>query len=168
MKPNTKTKPAQLNDELHQLTEQEIREASRSWSTQEWEQYLRSLEVGLKESQPTLHEISHSALEANIFDVLGPSCSEETSQLIEKLVAELSEKKRFVIEKYFFEGRSNSEIAEMMGVSRQRVFTLKKKALRQLKYIAKQVVGSFPIVGAQDSENQKMVREIRPKGELSC
>lgn len=168
METKNQMEPAPNNHEGASTTEQEIKLASLSWSPEQWETYLQSLEGGLKESQPTLHEIYQSAVEANIFDLLGPSCSEATTQLIEKLVADLSDKKRFVIEKYFFDGKSNSEIAEMMGVSRQRVFTLKKKAIRQLKYTASKVVGSFPIVEAQDSENQQMVRESQPKGELSC
>jgi RNA polymerase sigma factor (sigma-70 family) len=129
-------------------SEQAIHEASKSWNPEQWESYLQTLDVGLKESLVD-GELSNRRLAFGIFDLVAEPCSEEISSIIQKLISLLTVKQKLVIEKYFFEGRTHSQIAKIMNVSRQRAFTLKKRAIRQLKRKAREVVGKSPSVEAQ-------------------
>jgi RNA polymerase sigma factor (sigma-70 family) len=171
MDPKIQMFPSFLNEEGKAESERELFHESRAWSGEEWQSYLDSLDVGLKESQLSQLEIDNLGLASNIFEYAARSCQPEISDAVEKLISILTEKQQFVIRKIFFEGLSKSQIAKIMGVSRQRVFTMKKRAIRQLKNNAKKVVGNFPIVEAQvgfETLNPEMVRESQEKGDVSC
>lgn len=140
--------------ELDLLIDESVRQASKSWGLTEWENHLKTLEGELKETPISIASYGAIASTSSVFENTSEPCSEDLSNLIAVLISNLTTKQKEVIQKYFFEGVSHSEIARTMGISRQRVFTLKKHALRRLKYKATEVVGSFPIVRALSSKGQ--------------
>lgn len=132
--------------------EESLKSESKSWSADQWEAYLQSVEVGLAEAQPSRCEVERKAIAANIFDITNSSCSEELSTVVENLLSKLSERQAFVMRKIFWEGRSERQIARSLGVSRQAVYDLKKRALKNLRKHALGVLAISPIVEAQASE----------------
>ncbi len=161
---------AYLEDLEIQRIDQEIREQSRAWSPSEWEEYLQSLETGVQESQPEASEIYRHAVAANVFDIAPATCPDELAELIKKLVDGLTERQKFVIEKYFFEGRSERQISKMLLISRQGVFDLKKRAIRQLKSRGGKALADLPLYGVRDSkdESHRRKNEDQQEGEVSC
>ncbi len=159
--------PALLNDEGQPMSEQEIKAASANWSAEQWESYLQSLEKGLVESQPEPVDIYRNALAANVFDIAPATSSDALIDLLSSLIARLSDKQKFVIEKYFFEGQSERQISRMLLVSRARVRAIKKRALRHLKFNAGKVVPSFPICGVRDPGVGHKSKS-QEQGDVSC
>lgn len=147
-----------------------LRETCRTWSAQDWELYLSSLDGHQKESQASTNTIEELGLAANIYPSFLPGCRPELSKLVGNLLKALTKKQKFVLEKIFFEGRSERQVARMMMISRTGVVDLKKRALRKLKNTHRATLSKIPIVRAQDEiqKKQSKVRESRKKGELSC
>lgn len=160
-------KPALLNGEGQPMSEQEIKEASKTWSSEQWELYLQSLEKGLVESQPEAVDIYRNALAANVFDIAPASCPEELAEVLRNLIGGLNDRQKFVIEKYFFEGQSERQISRMLLVSRARVRAIKKRALRHLRFNARKVVPGFPISGVRDPEVSHESKS-QEQGDVSC
>ncbi|MGE4133289.1 MAG: sigma factor-like helix-turn-helix DNA-binding protein [Bdellovibrionales bacterium] len=144
-----------------------LRQISKSWGPTNWEFYLSSLDGHQKECQASTNLIEESALAENIYPMFVPGCSPELSESMNRLLKSLTEKQKFVIEKIFFEGRSERQVARMMMISRTGVVDLKKRALRNLKNKAREALSKFPLVRAP-AEKQTEVRESRKKGEMSC
>lgn len=169
--PDSRRADSRVESQVATRADQEIRTESKSWTAEQWESYLATLEVGLKESQPRISEVQRQAWTSNIFDLSAAAPSEELTQKISELVSTLTERQKFIIGKIFWDGLSERQVAKMMGISRQGVFDLKKRALRRLKKNAHEVLANFPIVRARvtnQAETSLPVREGREKGEVSC
>jgi DNA-directed RNA polymerase specialized sigma subunit len=126
-----------------------IREQSKSWSAEEWESYLATLDVGLKESLSSKTEVSSRGLTANVFEYAATDCPDDVLELVERLVAQLSKRQQFVLRNVFWDGKSERQIAKMLGIGRSAVYDLKKRALKNLRKHAQGVLAKFPIVEAQ-------------------
>lgn len=129
-------------------TEDDLRSASRNWNADDWESYLRTLEVGLSESLSSKTEVNQKAITNNIFELSSSGCSKEVSMVVEQLLAHLSERQALVLRKIFWDGKSERKIAREMKTSRQAVYDLKKRALKNLRKVAQGVLATSPIVQA--------------------
>ncbi len=129
-------------------TEDDLLSASRNWSPDEWESYLRTLEVGLSESLSSKTEVNQRGISNNIFELSSSGCSEELSMVVGKLLAHLSERQALVLRKIFWDGKSERKIARELKIGRQAVYDLKKRALKNLRKVAQGVLATSPIVQA--------------------
>lgn len=68
--------------------------------------------------------------------------------VVEQLLAHLSERQALVLRKVFWDGKSERKIARELKISRQAVYDLKKRALRNLRKVAQGVLATSPIVQA--------------------
>lgn len=135
-------KSPKLNDE------EILRVESRTWSAQEWEAHLKTVEVGLSESLSSKAEVVTRGISTNIFELASAACSEELSKIVSELLAHLSERQALVLRKIFWDGKSERKIAAEMKISRQAVYDLKKRALKNLRMRAQGVLATSPIVQA--------------------
>jgi len=55
-------------------------------------------------------------------------------------LSQLSERERFVIEQLFWDGWTEAEIAQELGISQQMVSKIKGKTLRKLREILKELL----------------------------
>lgn len=129
-------------------TEDDLRSASRNWNANEWEAYLRTLEVGLSESLSSKNEVNQRGITNNIFELSSSGCAEEVSMVVEQLLAHLSERQALVLRKIFWDGKSERKIARELKIGRPAVYDLKKRALKNLRKVAQGVLATFPIVQA--------------------
>lgn len=143
-KSKNRTPQIEISDE-----DKVLREKSKSWSAEDWESYLRTIEVGLKESLSSMGEVTRMGLTSNVFEYAETDCSDDVSELVENLLSLLSERQAFVLRRVFWDGKSERQIAKMMKISRQAVYDLKKRALKNLRKRSQGVLATFPIVEAQ-------------------
>ena len=129
-----------------------IREESKNWNAQQWESYLQTVERGRSESLSTRTEVERLGITLNIFDLADTDCSEEISTLVRSLLDKLSNRQAFVLKMIFWHGKSERQIAKMMGSSRQAVYDLKKRALKNLRISFHEVLATSRIGEAQDCD----------------
>lgn len=79
--------------------------------------------------------------EEDIFNILEDEERNEYGELIQVDVSFLSEKQRFILQKYYFESVSLEEIASSLNCTKQNVHALKAKAIKKLR--GKYGVGSY-------------------------
>jgi len=127
---------------------------SRSWLAEDWEDYLKSLEGGLKESQLPLRDGDESNLTTSVFEITSNSATDQQSSQVEQILVGLTEKQSHVIRAIYWQGLSERNIARLMGISRTAVRKIKSRALKKLKLGNPGTVPVFPIVGAQAQPNQ--------------
>lgn len=133
----TKNKPW-LNPAGKPIPTHELKQISKSWSAHTWEEYLRSLEVNHREIMTSkydqilkLYENSNAHMPEDVED-------SETSAQNKKLhwaMSLLTEKQRTILQLIYWEGYSESEVADQLGTARGTVNTLKERAIRHLKML---------------------------------
>ena len=119
--------------------ERNIKEISQDWNQGDWENYLKTLEVGLRESLLSPHQWAD--LPTDPIDESGEI--DRRQALVHRLFKTLRGRQKEIIQKIFFEGLKVSEAAEMMGISRQGAFALKKRALKRLRIQATKALDNF-------------------------
>lgn len=141
------------------LSEQELESASKDWSEETWDQYLKTLEVSLKESQNLdFGSLAHSLCE-NPFLYSQTTSNEELKTIVEEGLLVLTDLERRVLRLIFFESKSEREIATQILVSRSRIQNLKRSALKKLKkYFLG--VSTFPIEKARKKTKEKNHVEV--------
>ena len=87
------------------LADAALKTVSKGWSAQTWERYLQTLEVGVKESQPSLEEIGPRGICRNIFSLLSKGASDAETARLNDLLKVLTEKQIFIIKKIFWDLR---------------------------------------------------------------
>lgn len=126
-----------------------LREESKNWNAHQWEAYLQTTEGGRSESLSTGSEVERLGIAINIFELADSDCSEEISNLVRSLHDQLTDRQAFVLKMVFWHGKSERRIAEMMGSSRQAVYDLKKRALKNLRKAFQEVLATYRIGEAQ-------------------
>lgn len=125
-----------LNDDGSRKSESQIKDDCKSWSAQNWEEYLQTQEVDQREllfdNPATSDNFSQEAHDQHIKTIFDRNDYPGLQQKLVKLMGLLSEKQRCVLHLLFWENRSVLEIAEMTGITRQSVYELKGRALTQL------------------------------------
>ena len=110
-----------------------LKENSQGWSEEEWESYLHTLEIPLRETLTRKYENLAESLEAP-----DPETSELTEKAMLRLqdaISRLSPKQRTVIQATFWEGLSTSEIARRYGMGRTTVQMHAARAITRLKHL---------------------------------
>ena len=135
MKPN---KPW-LRSDGQLKSEKEIKASCKNWNPSIWEDYLKTLEIELKEelfekplsveehSSEDHEKFYHDVLSANEFPVL-ERCLLGAAQ-------ELTGKQKSVLREHFWEGLSLRQIARSSRVSPNAIALTKERALKQLSGI---------------------------------
>lgn len=147
------------------LSEQELERVSRGWSEETWDQYLKTLEVSLKESQSSDFHIHAENLRENLFLYSQTTSSEELKTIVEDGLLILTDLERKVLRSIFFESKSEREVASQILVSRSRVQNLKRSALKKLKthFLG---VSTFPIEKAAKKTKEKNHVEVLNETDL--
>lgn len=136
------------------IGKRKFRKALRRWTPQKWEDYLRLFEGSRVESLVSPKEFERDALAPNVFQLIQESQELSACQLVHEAIWALTGRQKAVIKKIFFEGQGEGQVARSLGISRQGVFDLKKRGIRQLKTNLQVLLGKFPYVEAQASENK--------------
>lgn len=131
-----------------------LREESKNWNAQQWESYLQTTEGGRSESLSTRSEVERLGITLNIFEFADSDCSEEISNLVRSLLDQLTNRQAFVLKMIFWHGKSERRIAKMMGSSRQAVYDLKKRALKNLRKSFHEVLATSRIGEAQNLDGE--------------
>jgi RNA polymerase sigma factor (sigma-70 family) len=149
----------------HLLSEQELERVSKSWSGETWDQYLKTFEVPLKESQSSEFRTLAENLKENLFQYSQTTSNEELKAIVEVGLLALTDLERRVLRLIFFESQSEREIASQIFVSRSRVQNLKRSGLKKLKdYFLG--VSTFPIEKATKKTKEKNHAEDFNKTDL--
>lgn len=115
-----------------ELSMEQLREVSRNWSAETWEEYLQNLEV-----------YPEHFLVDNYEDALRTYGKEDSTKeesvpftdltQIENGMKKLHPMEQTVIRAMFWDRKSEREISDLLGISRRAVMKLKKDGLRRLK-----------------------------------
>ena len=126
-----------LNEDGSVRSDTEIRKAGQDWPSSVWEAYLSTLEVGRRE-EDVLSPAEMDALptEAHISVMFAMASGEKHQMLsivLDACIRELTPRQRSLIVGHYWEGKTITEMAANMGVSKQTVSKTMKKALANLK-----------------------------------
>ncbi len=117
------------------------------WSTQTWEKYLNWFEnISGQRAESLVSSKKYDEIcdtePDSIFVYSQSSADDELRVLVVKYLEKLTEHQRRVIEMCFWEGRSERYIAEKLGIRRQPVNRLKKRAFNKIKKLVREGVSS--------------------------
>lgn len=115
----------------------ELKEISKSWDEQIWNDYLNWFQSSCSEkliSKNVFDKISEE-LEKNIFEEFGYQSCPKLQDLCEQLLAALPAHQAQILRLYFYEGRTHKEIAFIFGRSDTAISYNKNTALRALKRV---------------------------------
>ena len=126
-----------LNEDGSVKSDAKIRKAGKNWPSSVWEKYLSTLEVGRRE-EDVLSPAEMDALptEAHISVMFAMASGEKHQMLsvvLDACIRELTPRQRSIIVGHYWEGKTITEMAANMGVSKQTVSKTMKKALANLK-----------------------------------
>jgi len=140
-----------INGENYKETEDAvIRFFSKVLPLEFWDEYLKPIEVGIQGLQLT--EKSYKKVCDNQRFYIWENSSQSAPLALKKAVADallqLTSKQRAVIEKYFFENKSESETASELSVDQSSVNKIKIRALERIKlYFIENVIDLTSIEG---------------------
>lgn len=145
-----------LDEKGHLLSDHELKQISKDWNQEIWEKYLESLDVGLsdRQSHPKDYDEMAEKMEHTCFEFSQTDTDDETKDKIAKVLVSLSPQQQTIIKMIFWEGRSERFIANKLRVSRYTIKTLKKRALRKLAALLKEVSPISPLVRGKKSLTQ--------------
>jgi len=125
--------PKDLNEELS--ADSTIMEISRSWTPEQWEQYLKKTEGPLKEDLLSENHYDRIADESeiSIFDYAQTSASLAITERVRTAVSSLTDRQRQVVELIFFKLKSERQTGLELGIDRSSVRKHKRKAIKNLR-----------------------------------
>ena len=126
-----------LNEDGSVKSDAEIRKVGRQWPPSVWQKYLATLEVR-REEEVVLPPSEMDALstEAHISLMFAMASGEKHKLLnvvLDACIRELTPRQRSLIVGRYWEGKTITEMAANMGVSKQTTSKTMKKALANLK-----------------------------------
>ena len=126
-----------LNEDGSVKSDAELREVNQQWPPSVWREYLATLEVR-REEEVVLPPSEMDALstEAHISLTFAMASGEKhhlLSVVLDACIRELTPRQRSLIVGRYWEGKTITEMAANMGVSKQTVSKTMKKALASLK-----------------------------------
>lgn len=133
-----------------------LKEVSKNWSTDDWENHLQSLECGIEGLQirPESYDEVCNYLTISIFDGVADDIPREQKELISKAIRSLSITDQIIIKKIFFEGISEEQVAKFLKISQPAVHYRKIRVLAHLK--------NNPIVGLIEMTRMKGKNKKKP------
>ncbi len=139
-------------EELTKKEKAQLLTKSKSWSKKQWEKHL-------EENEP-LEEMREDPLPENFDEIIseefgmwkGKEKSLTKNIDLENIcinaINKLTRKQKIVIKLTFYEGLTQKQIAEKLGVSRSSVKTIKHQSLQKLRrFLSPKLSPKFPIVG---------------------
>ena len=102
------------------------------WESLQWEMYLSSLEVPLRESTTGLYDELCENLVAEE-EPSGDSLSDDALAKVRAALESLSHRQRQIVHAHYWEGLSEHEIARRLGIHRTTVQVHLQRAIRRLK-----------------------------------
>lgn len=144
------------------LSTEAIKEVSGNWTVETWEYYLLTIEKPLKERllEPRLYDELAARQDETVFQKFCISANPNTQKLIKLLLEGLSPMQRTVIEKIFFDGRTEREAAELLNISRSSVCVYKKRALDRIKMHASEVSATTSYIGKLDINTKDFFQKV--------
>mgnify|MGYP000854696826 CR=1 FL=1 len=106
-----------LDDEGNHLADKLLIKISKNWDQATWDEYLNSLEGGLKERRVSTKKYDKICeLEVSSIFVSDESDIEKDFQ-IQKLIRKLTKKQQRAVKLYFFEQLTQNQIASRLKIS---------------------------------------------------
>ena len=145
-----------LDQKGHALSDVELKLISKDWTQEIWEKYLDSIDVTLSDRQIGIqkYDVLAESMPHTCFEFSQTDADDETKDKIAKVLLKLSPQQQKIIKMIFWEGRSERFIANELRVSRYTIKTLKKRSLRKLAELLKQVSPISPLVRGKKSLKQ--------------
>ena len=147
---NPTLKPCEGADEA-------LREESKSWTPEQWESYLKTLETPRFESllpSGQFEEVCEE-LEASVFANVQIPSSEDLIRRVQRILSCLTPRQRQALEEVYLKGKSPRKAALALGISRSAVLKLERKGLKNLRQHILQGVSTLPLVEEQAKEQEK-------------
>lgn len=128
-----------LDQDGNILSDKELREISKNWSTDTWEQFL--LETVECQASDYREDLIHPRNYDRRLEEMTESvwqCSTDRSETIGELVRRLcrdhlSPKQQYIVRMIFWDGFTERKIADVMNISRSTVVVQKRRALSKIK-----------------------------------
>jgi RNA polymerase sigma factor (sigma-70 family) len=145
--PKNQDKPW-LDSKGHIISGEELKAISKDWDQLIWEKYLDSIDVTLSDRQIGLQKYDALAesMPHTCFEFSQTDADDETKDKIAQVLEQLTPQQQKIIKMIFWEGRTERGIAKELRISRTTVQTLKKRSLRKLSDLLKQVSSISPLV----------------------
>ncbi len=146
------------------LPEHELREVSKNWNEQTWEEYLKTIEskISGKFFSPEIYDLLCDGLTENIFWRSSEFSSDEVLEQIQSAMTHLPEKQAKVIELIFWHGKSQHQIAKSLRIHQSSVFNLKNRAIKNLKISLQKLQGAVnpPLMRGECEFDHPSVQEL--------
>lgn len=126
------------------LEEDELFAVSRSWGQKTWERYLDHFEKPRAEAVllPRIYDRRASEMEYSIFEDGINHADEELTEVMSETLNLLNPKYKLILQLFFWEGKSERDIAKQLKIRQQSLHTLKKRALKEFKRLMEEAVVS--------------------------
>ena len=112
-----------------------LREISKAWNPQTWEEYLKWYESGRREMKVS-RKFYDDRLEQQtqtIFELNDISCPDGAREFCEQMLKTLPGSEERVLRRLFFDGMTIRRVSEIEGFSKSRIHRLKNTALSRLR-----------------------------------
>jgi hypothetical protein len=155
------TKPW-LDPRGQHLPTETLKEISKSWGTKTWDEYLLSLEHGIEGRliNPRKFKKKCDYLKESIWEYSSGSANSDLQHTIREALAKLTAKQKAVIQKYFFEGRSETIIANDLERHRTTINEIKINALNRIKAHLDKNPCNLPSMKGQENFQEDVFDEI--------
>lgn len=124
-----------LNSTGIEIPTSELREISRSWSPEEWEEYLKWYETPQHEKliSSELYDDLGETDSSGPFAKFNQNGDEESRAVCEGLLRSLPAREAQVLRLSFYDGRTVREISAIQGIPKSSVHDIKNRALSRLR-----------------------------------
>lgn len=132
---NTAIDGTGVSEESARENEAELRAQSRSWTPEQWEAYLLTLECPRSEKLISPKRYDYF-LETKVFDMFDLAQSNSSSALVDfvkQSLEILTPRERQVVELLFYKSKTFREASLELGVVISRIAALKANAIRKLR-----------------------------------
>ena len=143
-----------LNEAGQQRRDSELVKRSRGWTGQMWEEYLTSIEVGLRESlvAPKKFDALAERMINSTFESAQGHGKLIDFARIHVALSVLTPRQREVIELIYFKSLKQREVARLLGISEHRVRAITKISLEHAKRFFHRGGSHLPIGRGQPEE----------------
>lgn len=151
-----------LDENGKPLKTEHLKLVSKYWDENTWEEYLKTLEYGIEGRQinPQKFNTKCDYLTENIWEFSSETAHPNLQETIQQALSKLTSKQRLIIEKYFFDNKSETQIAHELNLYRGSVSGLKERALKRIKEHLSKNMGNLPKVKGQESSCKDVLDQI--------
>lgn len=144
-----------MNEEGQRRPDSELIEDSRKWTGQMWEEYLASIEGGLRESlaSPKKFDALAGRMTNSTFENAQGQSKLKDFAKIHAALSILTTRQREVVELIYFRSLKQREVARLLGISEHRVRAIKKRSLEHAKRLLHRGGSHLPIDSGQPEES---------------